>query len=386
MTAEPSDPAPARARALPHVFDPEFDDRYEQLLLGREPVQIDQPDLAGFVAGRTALVTGAGGSIGSRLSLLLARLGPARIVLLDSSEHNLFTINEILRHHAPDTPRTLALCDVRNEAALQRWFGRTRPTLVFHAAALKHVPLLEEQVEEAVLTNVLGTLNVARQAERHRADVAVLLSSDKAVNPASVMGATKRCAELLFQSFAAQAGPDQPRFISVRFGNVLGSTGSVVPLFERQIAEGGPVTVTHPEMTRYFMTIGEAVQLIVQAATHAASRPAAEGGVLVLDMGAPVRITDLAERMIRLHGRTPGADVSIDFVGLRPGERLHESLAFEQEDLTPSPIAKVLSTGAVEAPTPEVMASIGQLIAAAHDGRTAAVLERLRALAPGSSV
>jgi O-antigen biosynthesis protein WbqV len=237
MTANP--PAEV-ARALPHVFDPEFDDRYERLLLGRDPVEIEQPELAGVVGGRTVLVTGAGGSIGSRLSLLLARLAPARLVLLDSSEHNLFTINEILRQHAPETVRTLALCDVRDERALDRWFTRTGPELVFHAAALKHVPLLEEQVEEAVLTNVLGTLNVARMARRHEVGVAVLLSTDKAVNPVSVMGATKRCAELLFQAFAGEGGHDGPRFISVRFGNVLGSTGSVVPLFERRSPKADP--------------------------------------------------------------------------------------------------------------------------------------------------
>jgi O-antigen biosynthesis protein WbqV len=177
-------------------------------------------------------------------------------------------------------------------------------------------------------------------------------------------------------------GPSTPRFISVRFGNVLGSTGSVVPLFERQIAEGGPVTVTHPEMTRYFMTIGEAVQLIVQAATHVLTREAPGSGVLVLDMGAPVRIVDLAERMIRLHGRTPGAEVEVAFVGLRPGERLHESLAFEQEDLTPLAIPKVLSTGGASAPMAETMGAIEGLIAAAQGGDTAATLDRLRALVP----
>lgn len=365
---------------------PDEEDVVERALLGRPPVTADLTALRGLVEGRTVMVTGAGGSIGSRLSLLLARLRPARLVLLDSSELNLFEIDRRCAARAPDVTRLDALCDIRDRATLERWFAATRPELVFHAAALKHVPLLERHPEEAVLTNVLGSLNVAELAKAHGARAAVLLSTDKAVNPSSVMGATKRCAELVFQAFWCPRRPGaaeaDTRFVGVRFGNVLGSTGSVVPLFREQIERGGPVTVTHPEMTRFFMTIGEAVHLMVEAAAFILHEDRTEGGVLVLDMGAPVRIVDLAERLIGLMGHRPHEEVAITFTGLRAGERLHEALAVEQERLGPLPAPGILLAKPRHPSLPETLALTEALIAAARSGDRRATLDRLTAMAP----
>jgi O-antigen biosynthesis protein WbqV len=371
-----------RAAQVPAVSSADDEDVIERALLGREAVPADHDQLAQTVAGRTVLVTGAGGSIGSRLASLLARLSPARLVLLDSSELNLFEIDRACAQRFPDTPRTAALCDVRDRAALERWFAATRPDLVFHAAALKHVPLLEQHVEEAVLTNVLGSLNVAELAKAYGAKAAVLLSTDKAVNPSSVMGATKRCAELIFQAFWAPGDEAETRFVGVRFGNVLGSTGSVVPLFREQIERGGPVTVTHPEMTRFFMTIGEAVHLIVQAAVFILHEDRTEGGVLVLDMGAPIRIVDLAERLIGLMGRRPHEDVALAFTGLRPGERLHEELALEHEELGPLAVSKILLAKPQHLSLSETLARTEAMAAAARAGRRDEVLALISEMAP----
>jgi len=293
-------------------------------LLVRAPVQLDLPRVRSFVAGTTVLVTGAAGSIGSELCRQLAGYGPARLVLYDRHENGVFVLEMELRQRFPDVTLIPILGDVLLEDQLRSVFEAYRPQTVFHAAAYKHVPLAELNVLEAVRNNVLGTRNVARAAVAHGARELVLVSTDKAVRPTSVMGVTKRIAELVVQSMQDGA----TRFVAVRFGNVLGSNGSVVPLFRDQIARGGPVTVTHPEVTRYFMTIPEAVQLILQAATIA------EGGeILVLDMGEPVRIVDLARHMIELSGLEPDEDVAIAFTGLRPGEKLHEEL-FTAEEAT----------------------------------------------------
>ncbi|MGQ9498491.1 MAG: polysaccharide biosynthesis protein [Desulfotomaculales bacterium] len=317
---------PARVRTLPGIYEL-LDGRVtiERLrevriedLLGREPVEIDLEAAAGYLRGRMVLVTGAGGSIGSELCRQVARFGPRRLVLLGHGENSIFTIHRELRALYPDLPLVPRVASVCDRAAVEGIMQALRPQVIFHAAAHKHVPLMEENPGEALKNNILGTWNVARAARAAGVEVFVLVSTDKAVNPRSVMGASKRVAELVVQELARRS---RTRFAVVRFGNVLGSRGSVVPLFRQQIAEGGPVTVTHPAMARYFMTIPEAAQLIIQAGA------VAQGGeIFVLDMGEPVRIVDLARTMIRLAGYEPERDIEIVYTGVRPGEKMHEEL------------------------------------------------------------
>jgi FlaA1/EpsC-like NDP-sugar epimerase len=293
-------------------------------LLTREPIQLDLPRLRTFLSGKRVLVTGAAGSIGSELCRQVAAHDPAQLILYDRHENGIYALEKELRAHFPTARLIPVLGDILLEDQLQSIFALHRPDTVFHAAAYKHLPLAELNVIEAVRNNVLGTHNVARAAVAHGTKEFVLVSTDKAVRPTSVMGVTKRLAEMVIQR-PPSAGP---RFVAVRFGNVLGSNGSVVPLFRDQIARGGPVTVTDSNVTRYFMTIPEAVQLILQAA--AIGRP---GDILVLEMGQPVRILDLARHMIRLSGFEPHDDIEIVFTGLRPGEKLHEELVAADEEV-----------------------------------------------------
>ncbi len=306
-------------------------------LLGRAQARLDRAAMRELVKGQAVLVTGAGGSIGSELVRQISALKPAHIVLLDNSEFNLYTIDMELSGLAPDLDRVSILLDVRDKDHIDRVMSEVQPDLVFHAAALKHVPLVETNPCEGMLTNVIGTANVAEACRKAGVKAMVLISTDKAVNPSNVMGATKRAAEAYCQaldldSAAATAG-QSTRYVIVRFGNVLGSTGSVVPLFQKQLAAGGPITVTHPDVSRYFMTIREAVELVLQASTLHHSNA---GHVHVLDMGEPVKIIDLARQMIRLAGRRPGEDVEIQITGLRQGEKLHEHLFHEEEELQPT--------------------------------------------------
>ena len=296
-------------------------------LLGRPQQVLDRAAMERLIRGRRVLVTGAGGTIGGELARQIAALGPAHLTLLDNTEYALYTIDLEIGERTPDLPRDSVLADVRDRERLRDIVARHAPDLVFHAAALKHVPIVEAHPDEGVLTNAVGTRNVADACRAAGVGAMVLISTDKAVNPATVMGATKRIAESYCQALnlAREAGRDvgPTRFITVRFGNVLGSTGSVVPLFTRQLAQGGPLTVTHPEMTRYFMTVREAVELVLEAsALGTAGGPAENSGgsaIFVLDMGEPVRIMDLAQQMIRLAGLTPGDDIEIRITGLRPG-------------------------------------------------------------------
>jgi O-antigen biosynthesis protein WbqV len=301
-------------------------------LLGRPQVVLDREAIRTLIAGRRVLITGAGGSIGSELVRQISDLQPSRLVLLENSEFNLYSIEKELSERHPDLSRRDALCDVRDRATLDLWFRMEAPDIVFHAAALKHVPLVESHPVQGVRTNVLGTQNVADACVRHKVGTMVLISTDKAVNPHNVMGACKRCAEAYCQAF--DAAGSATRFFAVRFGNVLGSAGSVVPLFQRQLAAGGPITVTHPDITRYFMTIPEAVALVLQASALGTRENVPRGAVFVLDMGKPIRIADLARQLIRLSGKRPDIDVKIAFVGLRPGEKLHEELVHAEEQLS----------------------------------------------------
>ena len=303
-------------------------------LLGRSPVQLDESLLRAKIGAEVILVTGAAGSIGSELCRQIARFGPKAIVGFDIAETALFHLEREMKERFPRLSFLPEIGSIRDRGRLDEVFRRHRPSAVFHSAAYKHVPLMETHVFEAVLNNVFGTQNVALAAQAHEARDFVLISSDKAVRPTNLMGVTKRLAELLVRSLVTVAGPTA--FRSVRFGNVLGSNGSVVPLFSSQIAAGGPVTVTHPDMERYFMTIPEAAQLVLQASTMGRS-----GEIFVLDMGRPIRIVDLARKMILLCGLRPDLDVQIEFTGIRPGEKLSEELSLHDESTSPTPHDKI---------------------------------------------
>jgi len=292
-------------------------------LLGREPVSLVWDTIRQGLAGKRVMITGGGGSIGSELCRQIARLNPVELIVVDNSEYALYRIDHELRSEFQDLIFYSVLGDICDSATVEKVVGEYKPDMIFHAAAYKHLPILQTQVREAFRNNVLGTMRLAEASERHAVGTFVLISTDKAVNPANIMGATKRVAEIYCQNMNARS---HTRYITVRFGNVLNSNGSVVPLFKEQIAKGGPVTVTHPEISRYFMTISEASQLIMQAAVLGSG-----GEIYVLDMGEPVKITYLAEQLIRLSGKEPGKDIQIVYTGLRPGEKLFEELFHELE-------------------------------------------------------
>lgn len=292
-------------------------------LLGREPVSLKWDAIREGLSGKRVMITGGGGSIGSELCRQIARLNPVELIVVDNGEYALYLIDHELRSDFQDLVFCSVLGDICDSATVEKVVGDYRPDMIFHAAAYKHLPILQTQVREAFRNNVLGTMRLAEAAERHGVGTFVLISTDKAVNPANIMGATKRVAEMYCQNMNARSNT---RYITVRFGNVLNSNGSVVPLFKEQIARGGPVTVTHPEISRYFMTIAEASQLIMQAAVLGSG-----GEIYVLDMGEPVKITYLAEQLIRLSGKVPGRDIQIVYTGLRPGEKLFEELFHELE-------------------------------------------------------
>jgi FlaA1/EpsC-like NDP-sugar epimerase len=319
-------------------------------LLGRESVFIGDGDVRSMIAGRVVLVTGAGGSIGGEICRQLTRFQPARLVFLDNSEFALYQVQEEFAFQYPDIQTVPLVGDVKDVSRAEGLFARYRPHVVFHAAAYKHVPLMErDNAWQALVNNVIGTQTVARAAIRYAAAAFVLISTDKAVSPVSVMGASKRLAEMICQALGGEEGV-ATRFKIVRFGNVVGSAGSVIPKFQQQIERGGPVTVTHPEATRYFMSIAEAARLVLEAGSMG------EGGeIFVMDMGRPVKIADLARDMIRLAGRSE-REVPIEFTGLRPGERLHEdALAQVEETLpTPHPKLRIARSRAIDARSLEV--------------------------------
>ena len=302
-------------------------------LLGREPVQLDEEAIGAVLADQRIAVTGAGGSIGSEMCRQIARFGPQRLVLIEQAENALFEIHRELRELHPDINVIPYVADICDAPRLRTVFGCERPRVVYHAAAHKHVPMMEVNIGEAIKNNIIGTKTVVDAAIKTGVEKMVMISTDKAVNPTSVMGCTKRIAELYVQQLS-DANPTQ--FVTVRFGNVLGSSGSVVPIFKTQIAVGGPVTVTHPEMTRYFMTIPEAARLVLQAGIMGQG-----GEIFVLDMGEPVKIVDLARDMITLSGLRPDSDIDIVFTGIRPGEKLFEELSIEGEDFSSTTHAKI---------------------------------------------
>ena len=296
-----------------------------QDLLGRDPVKVNLDELAGFISGKVVLVTGGGGSIGSELCRQIARLKPARLIILDIYENNAYDIQMELRRIHPELDLQVLIGSVRNISRLESIMETWRPELVFHAAAHKHVPLMEDSPNEAIKNNVFGTYNMAKVSSKYGVKRFVMISTDKAVNPTNIMGASKRLCEMVIQMMNRES---QTEFVAVRFGNVLGSNGSVVPLFKKQIEAGGPVTVTHPDVIRYFMTIPEAVSLVLQAGAYAKG-----GEIFVLDMGEPVKIDTMARNLIRLSGYEPDVDIKIEYTGLRPGEKLYEELLMKEEGM-----------------------------------------------------
>ena len=348
-------------------------------LLGRPQTTLDRDQMRAMIQGKRVLVTGAGGTIGGELTRQIADFGPARLALLDHSEFALYTIDLEISERQPALPRQAILADVRDRERIMAVIAEERPELVFHAAALKHVPVVETHPVEGVLTNVVGTRNVAEACAAVGVGSMVLISTDKAVNPSSVMGATKRLAECCCQILNAQSAT---RFITVRFGNVLGSTGSVVPLFQRQLAAGGPLTVTHPEVTRYFMTVREAVELVLEATVLGLETEGQGERIYVLDMGEPVRISDLARQMIRLAGLRPDIDVKITFTGLRPGEKLNEELFHIAETLAPTRYSGIQLHRPRQIDAAALAQGLTQLEAAARSRDCAATLALIAQLVP----
>ena len=362
-------------------------------LLNRPQVPLDRDGMARLIQGRRVIVTGAGGTIGSELARQVAAFGPGTLVLLDNGEYALWQIDLELAESHPQVNRRALIADIRDEARIRSVFEEHRPELVFHAAALKHVPMVEANPLEGMATNAAGTRHVADAARAVGALAMVLISTDKAVNPTSVMGASKRLAEMYCQALdisARHANPDGARqgmrCVTVRFGNVLGSTGSVVPLFQRQLARGGPLTVTHPDMQRYFMTVREAVGLVLQASVLSVSGAAllsgASGGIFVLDMGEPVKIVDLARQMIRLAGLQPEQDIEIRFTGLRPGEKLYEELFHGKEPPVPTGYAGLLMASPRTADPAIVARAIEEISHACRGGQVKLALMLLGRLIP----
>jgi O-antigen biosynthesis protein WbqV len=350
-------------------------------LLARPERRLNMAPVAELVSGARVFITGGGGTIGGELARQCAALGPSELTIYDASEFNVFEIEQELSRAYPNVVRRMIIGDIRDEMRLEQAMQEAAPDLVIHAAALKHVPLMEQNPNEAILTNVLGARRCATIAAELRVKSFIFISTDKAVNPTNVMGATKRAAELFIHAFAPTA--PGTRFSLVRFGNVLGSKGSVAPLFERQIAEGGPVTVTHPDMTRYFMSVEEASALVLQAAAMSASSRSQEATLYVLDMGEPVRIVDLAEKMIRMKGLTPGQDILIRVTGPRPGEKLTETVFYEREQVKPTPIDGVLEVANTGSPPiAEVQARLDAIVSYAARRDPQASLSMMKALAP----
>lgn len=359
-------------------------------LLERPEITLHREMVDRLIRRRRVLVTGAGGTIGSELVRQLATFGPSELILLDHCEFNLYAIDMHVREHAPEIMCHGELCCVRDRGAVRRVFERHQPDIVFHAAALKHVPMVEVNPQAGVHTNVLGTRNVADAVCEFGALAMIQISTDKAVNPVGLMGATKRLGELYCQALdlIGQCDPESPRFMTVRFGNVLGSSGSLIPLFERQLAAGKPLTVTHPDMERYFMTVGEAVQLILQSSARALETRVHRGTIFVLDMGDPIKIVDIARRMIRLAGLRPDKDIAIKFIGLRPGEKLFEELFDASEMRLRSTIPGVIEAKPAPVPLERLVAGfeqLEQLIADGNDDRIRDLVHRL-IQAPGNSL
>ena len=330
-----------------------------QDLLGREQISVNLDEIMGYIEDNVVLVTGGGGSIGSELCRQIAHHNPKQLIILDIYENNIYDIEQELRRQLPDLNLLALVASIRGSGKMEDVFRKYKPQVVFNAAAHKHVPLMETSPNEAIKNNVFGTLNVARMADKYGVRRFVQISTDKAVNPTNIMGASKRLCEMIIQAFSRRS---KTEFVAVRFGNVLGSNGSVIPLFKQQIAEGGPVTVTHKDIIRYFMTIPEAVSLVLQAGAYAKG-----GEIFVLDMGEPVKIYDLAENLIRLSGLEPGVDIEIRCTGLRPGEKLYEERLMAEEGLKTTPNGMISIARPIQFDDDAFFASLQKLYDAAYE-------------------
>lgn len=376
-----------KIKIIPYLSELLFDDKHTQLitqakeiriadLLGRKPIEFDKKEIRALVTGKICMVTGGGGSIGSELVRQIAKYSPKQIIIVDIYENNAYDIQqELVLEYGSKLNLVTLISSVRDYDKMELIFKEYRPQLVFHAAAHKHVPLMETVPEEAVKNNIFGTFNVATLAEKYGADKFVMISTDKAVNPTNVMGATKRACEMIIQHKAQHS--THTEFVTTRFGNVLGSNGSVIPLFKRQIENGSPVTVTHPDIIRYFMTIPEAVSLVLEAGAMAHG-----GEIFVLDMGAPVKITTLAENLIRMYGKVPYKDVPIVFTGLRPGEKLFEELLMDEEGLKSTANEKIFIGNQININSEELLTKLDELKTAANNNDSEKTVELLANLVP----
>ncbi len=376
-----------KIKVIPYLSEILFDEKHTQLisqakeikiedLLGRKPIEFNKDEIRAFISGKVCMVTGGGGSIGSELVRQIARYNPEQIILVDIYENNAYDIQqELVLEYGSALNLVTLISSVRDYDKMDAIFRKYRPQIVFHAAAHKHVPLMETVPEEAVKNNIFGTFNVATLAEIYKVDKFVMISTDKAVNPTNVMGATKRACEMIIQ-YKAQTS-SHTEFVTTRFGNVLGSNGSVIPLFRRQIESGSPVTVTHPDIIRYFMTIPEAVSLVLEAGAMAKG-----GEIFVLDMGAPVKITTLAENLIRMYGKVPYKDVKIVFTGLRPGEKLFEELLMDEEGLKSTANKKIFIGNQINIGVEELLSKLHTLRKAADENDSEKTVELLSELVP----
>lgn len=354
---------------LRHVRDVDLKD-----LLGREEIVLDKDGINEYIKDKVILVTGGGGSIGSELCRQIATFKPKKLVILDIYENSVYDLQNELSRSMPELDKSVLIASVRDKRKLEQIFAEYRPNVVFHAAAHKHVPLMEYNPSEAIKNNVKGTLNVGECADKYGCDKFVLISTDKAVNPTNVMGATKRFCEMIVQALNARSKTD---FVAVRFGNVLGSNGSVIPLFQKQISEGGPVTLTHPDIIRYFMLIPEAAQLVLQAGAYAKG-----GEIFILDMGKPVKIHDLAVNLIKLSGYEPGKDIEIKVTGLRPGEKLYEELLMDEEGLTETKHKKIFIGKPSSFDLDTLKVEIDEIMKIAESGNKMMLREKLHEIVP----
>ena len=345
-------------------------------LIGREEVKLDKSGIAEYINNKIVLVTGGGGSIGSELCRQIAKFNPKLLLILDIYENNAYDLQNELSYKEPELNKKVIIASVRDKARLNQIISAYRPNIIFHAAAHKHVPLMEDNPSEAIKNNVIGTLNIAQLASQYKVEKFVLISTDKAVNPTNVMGATKRLCEMIVQAVNHERG-NKTEFVAVRFGNVLGSNGSVIPLFKRQIKNGGPVTLTHKDITRYFMLIPEAAQLVLQAGAYAKG-----GEIFVLDMGKPVKIYDLAENLIRLSGYTPNKDIKIEITGLRPGEKLYEELLMNNDNLTKTAHNKIFIDKPETISPNKIIKQIDDLLFVTKIGNKNMLKDKLKEIVP----